>query len=112
MTDPHPMIEEIDPEVLTPVADEMDQMVQRMVQHAVNGILEERGLHWLDDAWFAAVTGVFCGLTRVVGVMPPESQAAFWRAVMEQADGIKAMQQRIFQDRVNGTLVRRNAPDA
>ena len=78
------------------------------MQHTVNGVLEDRGPQWLDDAWFAAVTGVFCGLTRVVGVMPPESQAGLWRTVMAQADGIKAMQAQIYRDRLTGTILPRD----
>ena len=103
---------EIDLEALTPVVEEVDHAVQRLVQRAVNGVLEDRGLHWLDDAWFAAVIGVVGGLMRVVGVMPPESQAMFWQTVISQAEGIKAMQARIFQSRLDGTLIPKDIADA
>jgi hypothetical protein len=108
----NPRDREIDLEVLTPVVEEMDQAVQRLMQHAVNGVLEERGAHWLDDAMLAAATGAFCGLSRIVGLMPPELQAIFWQAVMNQASGIKTMQTKIFQSRLDGTLIRKVVPDA
>jgi len=52
------------------------------------------------------------GLMRVVGVMPPESQAMFWQTVISQAEGIKAMQARIFQSRLDGTLIPKDIADA
>jgi hypothetical protein len=99
---------EIDLAVLTPLVDELDRTVQRMIQHAVEAVLEERGPDWLNDSWLAAVTGVFSGLSRAVGIMPPESQAVFWRAVQERVDAIKAMQSHIWKTRLDGTLIPRD----
>ena len=57
---------EIVPDALTATVDEIDQEIVRLLQRAVNAILEVRGPEWLEDAWMAVTMGGFRGVMRMV----------------------------------------------
>ena len=61
-------------DALTAMVDEIDQDIVRVMQRAVNVILEERGPEWLDDAWLAATMSGFRGVMRMVGVLYPTTR--------------------------------------
>jgi hypothetical protein len=97
-------------DTLTAAVDEIDQEIVRLLQRAVNAILEARGLEWLDDAWFAVTVGGFRGVMRMVGVLHPTTQDVFWQTVTAHKDAIRAMQAQIYQDRLTGKILPPESP--
>ena len=97
-------------DALTATVDEIDQEITRLLQRAVNAILEARGSTWLDDAWFAVTMGGFRGVMRMVGVLHPATQDVFWQTVAAHKDAIRAMQAQIYQDRLTGKILPPESP--
>jgi hypothetical protein len=97
-------------DALTAVVDEIDQDIVRLLQHAVNAILEARGPEWLEDAWIAVTMGGFRGVMRMVGVLHPTTQDVFWHTVTAHKDAIRAMQAQIYQDRLTGKILPPESP--
>jgi hypothetical protein len=97
-------------DALTATVDEIDQDIVRLLQRAVNTILEARGPEWLDDAWFAVMMGAFRGVMRMMGVLHPETQNVFWHTIAAHKDAIRAMQAQIYQDRLTGKILPPESP--
>ena len=97
-------------DALTAAVDEIDQDIVRLLQHAVNAILEARGPEWLEDAWIAVTMGGFRGVMRMVGVLHPATQDVFWQTVAAHKDAIRAMQAQIYQDRLTGKILSPESP--
>ena len=96
---------EIVPDALTATVDEIDQEITRVLQRAVNAILEVRGPEWLEDAWMAVTMGGFRGVMRMVGMLHPSTQDVFWQTVAAHKDAIRAMQAQIYRDRLTGKIL-------
>jgi hypothetical protein len=97
-------------DALTAAVDEIDQEIVRVLQRAVNAILEERGPDWLDDAWMAVTMGGFRGVMRMVGGLHPSTQDVFWQTIAAQKDAIRAMQAQIYRDRLTGKILPPESP--
>ena len=94
-------------DALTAAVDEIDQDIVRVLQRAVNAILEACGPAWLDDAWFAVTMGGFRGVMRMVGVLYPTTRNVFWQTVATHKDAIRAMQAGHVPQRSDGPAARR-----